>query len=159
MKYFNECKTIEEVKGRYKKLAKENHPDLGGDTTVMQDINKEYAFVCAHILKGENLSQEETDRHIKMSEEYRAAIEQIINLPGILIEVVGFWIWVTGNTYSVKNELKAAGFFFASKKLAWYFRSDEYKTRGSKKSLDEIRRKYGSETLRNNSKSKSLEKE
>jgi len=35
MKYFNECKTIDEVKARYKVLAKENHPDLGvhKDTT------------------------------------------------------------------------------------------------------------------------------
>ena len=127
MKYFKDCKTIEEIKAQYKKLAKENHPDHGGDTATMQEINKEYAYACAHLIKGENLSAEETEQKIKMSEQYRQAIEQIINLPGILIEAVGFWIWVTGNTYAVKKELKAAGFFFAPKKLAWYFRSDEYK--------------------------------
>jgi len=159
MKYFNDCNTIEEVKVQYKKLAKANHPDLGGDTAIMQAINKEYAFACAYILKGQNLSAAEKDHQIKMSEQYRAAIEQIINLPGILIEVVGFWIWVTGNTYAVKKELKAAGFFFASKKLAWYFRADEYKTRGGEKSLDEIRRKYGSEIVGSNRQSKSIEQQ
>ena len=39
MKYFKDCKTIEEVKSLYKKLAMENHPDKGGDTATMQAIN------------------------------------------------------------------------------------------------------------------------
>ena len=75
------------------------------------------------------------------------AIEKIIHLPGIIIEVVGHWIWVTGDTRPVKEQLKAAHFFFACKKLAWYFRADEYKTEGGKKSLEEIREKYGSEAI------------
>ncbi len=147
MKYFNSCKTIEEVKSLYKKLALENHPDRGGDTATMQEINSEYAFVCVRIAKGSRLSNDETDEHIRLSEEYRKVIEKIINLAGIVIESVGHWIWVTGDTYPVRQELKAAGLFFAHKKMAWYFRSDDYKTRGGKKSLEEIRRKYGTETI------------
>jgi len=147
MRYFKDCKTLEEVKARYKVLAKENHPDCGGDTVTMQAINAEYAFACAKILKGENLSDEDTNEQIRLSEEYRKVIEQIINLPGIVIEVVGNWIWVTGNTKPVKQQLKDAGLFFASKKVAWYYRAEEYKTKGGKKTLDEIRNKYGSEQV------------
>ena len=147
MRYFNDCKTIEEVKAHYKTLAKEHHPDRGGDTATMQAINTEYAYACASILKGENLTAEETDEQIRLSEEYRKVIEQIINLAGIMIEVVGNWIWVTGNTYPVKKQLKEAGLFFASKKVAWYYRGEEYKTKGGKKTLDEIREKYGSEKV------------
>ncbi len=147
MKYFSDCKTIEEVKALYKQLAKQFHPDLGGDTATMQQVNNEYTFACAKILKGENLSAKETEEQIKLSEEYRQVIEQIINLPNILIEVVGHWIWVTGNTYPVRAKLKSAGLFFAPKKLAWYYRAEEYKTKGGKKTLEEIRRKYGSETI------------
>ena len=147
MKFFHECKTIEEVKATYKKLAKQHHPDCGGDTATMQAINTEYAYACAHILKGENLTAEEVNEQINLSEEYRKVIEQIINLADVMIEVVGHWIWVTGNTYPVRKELKAAGLFFASKKVAWYYRADEYKTKGSEKSLDEIRAKYGSEKI------------
>ena len=95
MQYFKDCKTIEEVKATYKILAKKHHPDCGGDTATMQAVNTEYAFACAKILKGENLSAEETSEQIRLSEEYRKVIEQIINLPGIIIEVVGNWIWVT----------------------------------------------------------------
>jgi hypothetical protein len=149
VKYFNACKTIEEVKALYKKLAKENHPDMGGDTATMQAINTEYSFACARIAKGEGKTSDEANETIRLSEEYRKVIEQIINLPGIMIEVVGHWIWVTGNTFPVKNRLKEAGLFFASKKTAWYYRAEEYKTKGGKKTLDEIRRKYGSEPINN----------
>jgi hypothetical protein len=154
MIYFKDCKTIEDVKATYKKLAKQYHPDLGGDTATMQAINNEYAYACAHITKGAGLSDEQADYEIKLSELYREAIEKIIHLPGIVIEVVGHWIWVTGNTRPVKGELKAAHFFFASKKIAWYFRAEEYKTKGGKKTLDEIRHKYGSETIHPQSKNK-----
>ncbi|TXJ24918.1 MAG: J domain-containing protein [Chitinophagaceae bacterium] len=148
MKYFNNCQTIEEVKSLYKQLAKDNHPDRGGDTATMQAINSEYAFACAKIAKGAGLSDEQADTAIKLSEEYRQVIEKIIHLPGIVIEVVGHWIWVTGNTKPVKDTLKDAGFYFASKKVAWYYRNEAFAVRGNGAPLEQIRRKYGSETIR-----------
>lgn len=148
MKFFQGCSTLDEVKALYKKLALEHHPDRGGDTSIMQAINAEYAFASARILKGANLSEEETEQQIRFSEEYRRVIEQIAHLSGITIELVGLWIWVTGNTYPHRAEMKAAGLFFASKKQAWYYRSEDLKElRGGKKSLDEIRSKYGSEVI------------
>ena len=147
MTYFKECRTLDEVKAMYKLLAKKYHPDCGGDTETMQAINAEYSYACANVLKDENLSQEDTDEGIRLSEEYRAVIELLMPLSGILIEVVGNWIWVTGDTKPVKQQLKEAGLFYASKKVAWYYRAEEFKTTGSKKSLDEIRAKYGSESV------------
>lgn len=151
MKFFHGCSTLDEVKALYKKLALEHHPDRGGDTATMQAINAEYAFASARILKGANLSEEQTEQEIKFSEQYRLIIEQIAHLPGITIELVGLWIWVTGHTYPHRAELKAAGLFFAPKKQAWYYRSEDLKElRGGKKSLDEIRSKYGSEVVSGN---------
>lgn len=147
MRYFNDCKTIDEIRARYKQLAKQHHPDCGGDTVTMQAINVEYAYACAHAIKGENLSTEEIAERMRLSEEYRQVLEHIIHLPNIIIELVGNWIWVTGNTFPVKSKLREAGLLFASKKVAWYYRAEEYKTKGGKKTLDEIRRKYGSETI------------
>ncbi len=148
MIYFNGCANIEEVKKRYKQLAMENHPDRGGDTAAMQAINTAYAFTIANVSKGEGLPDEQIDTEIKLSEEYRRIIEQVSSLPEIMIEIAGLWIWVTGNTYPVRKELKTAGLYFASKKQAWYYRSDAYKMRGSGASLEEIRAKYGSEILK-----------
>jgi len=157
MIYFKKCRTIDEVKTRYKTLAKIFHPDMGGDTKLMQALNAEYAIACAQVLEGDNLSSEDTEEQIRLSEEYRAVIEKLIVLTGIKIEVVGNWLWVTGNTYPVRQQLKEAGLFYASKKVAWYYRAEEYKTTGSKKTLDEIKEKYGSETIRNRHHSNAIE--
>lgn len=42
MKYFTNCKTVEEAKKLYRRLAMENHPDRGGDLDTMKAINAEY---------------------------------------------------------------------------------------------------------------------
>ncbi len=147
MKFFNNCKTLEEVKKLYKKLALEHHPDKGGNTETMQTINTEYAFICAKLLKGENLTDEQINEEMNLSEELRQAIEQIIHLPGITIEVVGYYIWVTGNTYPVRNELKSAKFVYHGTKECWYYANAKFKVRGGKKTLEEIKAKYGSATV------------
>lgn len=144
MKYFNNCETLNDVKSLYRTLAKEHHPDKGGDLATMQSINNEYSFAIRAIAKGENLCQEDLDSEILNAELYKEAINAIINLEGINIEICGGWIWVTGNTFVHKAIFKSNGFYFASKKIAWYFRSAEYKVNNRKKlTLDEIRTKYG----------------
>jgi len=42
MLHFKNVKSYEDLKTQYRKLALANHPDAGGDTAIMQDINKEY---------------------------------------------------------------------------------------------------------------------
>lgn len=148
MKYFNQCETLNDVKSTYRNLAKVHHPDKGGNLQIMQEINNEYAFAIRAIAKGTNLSQQEIDSEILNAEQYKDAINAIINLEDIFIEICGGWIWVTGNTYTHRTIFKAHGFFFASKKVAWYFRSVEYKVNNRKTlSLDEIRTKYGTHTI------------
>lgn len=149
MKFFNNCSTIEEVKATYRNLAKENHPDLGGSVEMMQAINAEYAFAVAAIAKGQNLNAEEANQTILDAEAYRAALSAIITLPGLDIELVGNWIWVGGNTYPAREALKGAGFYFASKKKMWYFRTEEFSCKGARnsKDMDQIRGKYGSQKV------------
>lgn len=156
MNYFKNCTTLNEVKSLYRQLAKQFHPDKGGDLATMQAINNEYALAIAIIAKGGTFTAEEAEAEILNAEAYKNAVNAIINLSGINIEICGGWIWVTGNTYQHKAILKNAGFYFASKKVAWYFRSVEYKTNNRKTlSLDGIRTKYGSQQI-NNFKSHSL---
>ena len=42
MKYFNRIDTLDLLKTEYRSLALKNHPDLGGDTEVMKEINAEF---------------------------------------------------------------------------------------------------------------------
>jgi hypothetical protein len=38
MKWFKDCQTLGEVKAQYKKLAKQYHPDLGGDISIKNTL-------------------------------------------------------------------------------------------------------------------------
>lgn len=45
MKYFSNCRTLDELKKEYRRLAMLNHPDRGGDDETMKAINNEYDAV------------------------------------------------------------------------------------------------------------------
>lgn len=67
----------------------------------------------------------------------------------ITIEVIGSWIWCF-DCYSYKDQLKALGFTLCSKKKAWTWHSGEYRRHHKKEiPLNDIRAKYGSQTVRN----------
>jgi len=150
MKYFNTCSTIEEAKKLYRNLAFQYHPDRGGNDETMKEINSEYDFICAKILAGEDLTTEERAERMGFDERYRQIIEKITPIEGIVIEVIGSWIWVSGSTYVVRKDLHEAGLFFAPKKKMWYWRPEDQKVaRGGNKSIEEIRAKYGSEYINN----------
>jgi hypothetical protein len=150
MKHFNNITTIEEAKKLYRELAKQHHPDKGGDAEIMKSINNEYDFICAKILKGENLNTDEYNNAWESSQLFKEKIDSIINVEGLTIEIVGLWIWVTGQTKINSEKLKAAGYWWASKKLAWYWRPKSAAGGRGKYSLDELKNKYGA-TLVNTS--------
>lgn len=143
MRYFNGIKTLEELKKVYRELCKVHHPDLGGDVVIMQAINAEYETALAYVVnhKGEPLDE----NNINIEKDLMEVIQRIIALKGLIIEVCGRWIWVTGDTYTWKDQLKALKFFWASQKKAWYWRSPRDKCFSRRRiPLPEIRIKYGS---------------
>ncbi|MEJ7829624.1 MAG: hypothetical protein WKF91_15550 [Segetibacter sp.] len=162
MEFFNNCTTIEEVKKLYKTLALANHPDRGGNTATMQKINSEYSYICAKILSGDQYSAEDRNTSILETEAYMNAVNKVAGLEGIVIELVGTWIWVRGNTKPYSKILKdenGGKFVWAKKKddySAWFFRTSEHKFRkfGPAIPLDEIKNKYGYETINNTYKGK-----
>lgn len=152
LKWFNNPKTLEELKKEYKKLAIKHHPDCGGNTKDMQEINAEYDKLFV-ILKNKRATAEgktyETTEEVKETpEEFKNIISELIKLQGIGIEICGSWIWVTGNTYNSREQLKGLKFRFSKKKTAWYYHNEDYKKKSKKTfSLDEIRELFGSEKI------------
>ena len=146
MKYFINVKTIEELKKEYRRLAFINHPDKGGSDEIMKLINSQYDNAFETLKKT---SENEAD-HKAVNDEFKDVINQIINL-NVDIEICGSWIWVSGNTKEYKKELKIAGFYWARKKIMWYWHSKNEVVSKRKKSLSikEIREKYGSEKIGN----------
>lgn len=147
MNFFQTCFTESEIKARFRDLCKIHHPDLGGNEETMKAVNLAYE----ERLRGEfrkSMDDEKAEQTVDLEREVAAKVAEIIALQGIIIELVGRWIWVTGNTFSVKDTLKAAGLSWASKKRAWYWHKaeDSCSSRGGK-TLEQIKTKYGSVVL------------
>ena len=150
MKYFENCNTIEELKKEYKKLAFANHPDRGGDVEVMKAINTEYEEKMEYLKKyGSKKDQASTE----IPKEFMEAISKIINLEGINIDIMGEWIWVSGNTYPHRETLKNSGCYYGSKKKMWYFKPSNYVRKGGREmSISEIENKYGKVSVKSGAK-------
>lgn len=140
--------TVSEVRTLYKKLAHQYHPDKGGKTKDMQKLNEAYLQALKKLEK-ENLDPEQ-DFDWKHEEKLMEKIQKVVNLENVKIEILGTWLWVTGNTYPHKKHLRENGFFFSKHKKAWYYRNEDQKGtwRFTGKPLDEIRNKYGSHEIK-----------
>lgn len=137
---FKGVEGINEAKKIYKRLAKKLHPDMvGGNEEEFKALNAIYNDLIEHKIYFSN--------DIKIDIELEKIISLILHFENITIELIGSWIWVSGDTKEIKEKLKELGFKWASRKKQWYY--GEMKGRNHKeKSLDEIKAKYGCETLK-----------
>lgn len=146
--FFAGCHTLQEVKARFKALVKVHHPDVGGDTATMQRLNDEYSRMIDYIAKHGEIKADREAAAAEVPAEYAAAVAATINLKGVILEMVGSWIWASGNTYPHREALKAAGFRWSSKRKIWYYRPEtEGYTGHSKKSNAWIKAKYNAERI------------
>jgi hypothetical protein len=153
--YFKECKTLEDVKKVFRTLAKMYHPDMKtGDTEMFKAINNEYEEAFEYFKNDYNNKAENKNKQNKETpEEFRDIINVLIRLEGLEIEICGTWLWLSGNTYKYRDIIKNLKFKWSNSKKEWYFYNgiDEMlKIRGSK-TMEEIRKKYGSEVYKSNS--------
>ena len=145
LKEFQDIEGINEAKKIYKTLAKKLHPDIGGSEEDFKILNEIYNNLIEHKIYFSNSS--------KIDIELEKIISLILHFENINIELVGSWIWVSGDTKEIKEKLKEIGFKWASKKKMWYY--GEMKAKNpNPKSMEEIKTKYGSETLKSNEKKK-----
>lgn len=161
--YFSECKTQEEARTLYKKLARENHPDTGGDLRTMQEINAQYSQFQARGATNEARERQRTahaegkksaaDYHDldEIEKQLFDVINFAVNLEGVEVELMGLWVWLTGNTKAHKETFKAWNETHADKRLkwspkktAWYFAGVPTFNR-KETTLDEIRETYGTQ--------------
>ena len=149
MKYFTNCHSLEDLKAEYRRLVKIHHPDMGGSTETMQAINDEHDRVFEILKKQHNATAEEHKRTTEAPEEFINIINALVKIPGIIVELCGCWLWISGDTRASKDALKAAGCRWSSSKKMWYWRHQEdgaHWSRG-KKTMGQIRAKYGSQTF------------
>ena len=73
-------------------------------------------------------------------------LDHLLKLDGLEIELCGRWLWIGGNTKPHKEKLKACGCRWSNSKKLWYwhFAEDGDRWHRGNKSMNQIRRKYGS---------------
>lgn len=149
MKYFNQLVTVEEIKAHYRRLAMSNHPDKGGDLRVMQEINDEYVAAlkrCDGRTSTGSDGKEHTYRYDeKVEGEVISKIDELLKarLADVHIDLIGTWIWVTGNTKPVKDALKGMGCKWHSVRECWFWNAQPWRGGRSKSSLGALAAKYG----------------
>jgi len=146
--YFSHCETLEALKSEYKRLCKIHHPDVGGDTATMAAINAAYDDAIEAFARGDYGQKEQHQASTEDSEAFRAAVSAVVNFVGVKLELCGSWLWASGNTYSYRERLKAAGYRWSKNKNSWYWRPGEEHTwsRGNY-TMDQIRIKFGSQIM------------
>jgi len=142
-RYFSGLDKIEAIKAHYRQLAKTHHPDLGGDPETMKAINRQYH----DILKSKDGQQSDGHSyHYKpdVEAEIMAKLYELLKLRSLEIALIGYWLWVTGDTKRNKEALKAAGLKWHAKRKCWYYKPKDWKrSYHSTAKLSELAEKYG----------------
>lgn len=85
-----------------------------------------------------------------MTDEQRAVLDAVQDMPGVGAELNGTWLWISGDTKPHKETLKALGCMWSPNKKVWYKRPPNAKRRFGRRTASQgyIRARYGSERLK-----------
>lgn len=156
-KYFEGVDTLEELKTMYHSYIKMYHPDKHPKnkveyTKIMGVINVEYEEMF-DIVKNKHLGYDKKEHKFytytketeETVEEFKNVINALQKYRKIKVELVYQWLWVSGDTKRIKDDLKALGLHYAPQKNAWCFHTGKYKRKSKPNgTLNELREKYGS---------------
>jgi hypothetical protein len=112
----------------------------------MKAINNEYDRLFPKLKNvhqnkdGETYTKETGET----ADQFKDLITELMRMDNITIEIIGCFVWVSGETKPHKDKLKEMRFRWHSKKSCWYLAPEDYKRRSRKDySMDEIRNMYG----------------
>jgi hypothetical protein len=155
--YFHDCHTIEEVRARFRDLAREHHPDHGGDTATMQAVNAEYEEALKTAARAAHRAWTAGQ---KDAPEYPDWLDEILrDLSAIEeadIELVGTWLYVrirhgldAERFRATLARVKGLGLWFSGKHRAWIYNGGRGRKRlRTRLTLDQIRARYGAQVIK-----------
>lgn len=160
LKWFKGIKNQKEAKSLYHKLCRQYHPDISGkDTTAeMQEINAEFENIFDRLPKDERAKtgaadQTESSKSSgnnttkQTAKRFMKIIEKLIHCEGLHIEIVGSWIWLSGQTYRYPRIISQMGFVYSKKHKKFYLSDGESGRRGSRYTFLQICERYGLEEM------------
>jgi curved DNA-binding protein CbpA len=137
--------TPEAVDRAFRALAMKYHPDRNpAGLDMMKAINAAREVLREFTGNIDNGHTSSTPYAESLSE----ALNAILHCEGLNVEICGSWIWVSGDTRTHKDALKAAGYRYAPKKKMWNYRPTDWKSASRGRfSMDEIRDRHGSQSI------------
>lgn len=166
MKWFKDVSDLDTLRRMYKRLVIQYHPDnCGSDDSSIKEINAEYDELFKKLKAGYEQSEgykNATDRQKQTydtvkDKKLREVIVKLSRYKGLVLELCGVWLWVSGDTKKYKDELKALGLHYASQKKCWYIHFDDFVKYGKKPStMAYIRSRYGSTVIHADNNEKEL---
>jgi len=142
-------KTEAGLKSAYRAACLKHHPDKGGDLEIMKLVNAAYGFLKKSESWWTGEQEREAQRQTPLTDTMQEMINRLKTLSGIKIEIIGSWLWVSGQTFDFKVVLKDLKMKFSGNKKAWYYHEDVYRRRSKKTfGMDEIRIMHGSQDIK-----------
>jgi curved DNA-binding protein CbpA len=151
------AQNLNELKQLYRVFALQFHPDHGGNEQAMKQINIQFSWVFDLLKNRQN--NEAARAHdagnwagysttTETPEEFIDIISKLDQIQGIIVELCGRWLWISGSTLKNREALKACGCQWSPIKKMWYWRHEEdfyRKHNGNSMEIEEIRAHYGSQ--------------
>lgn len=100
-----------------KKAALKYHPDrnpLGAE--LMKAVNSAFDFLMNNLENINKYQSEDKQSHYNYAEDLEHVLNTLSGLTGIIYEIIGNWIWISGKTKEHKDTLKDIGCKWAMKK-------------------------------------------
>lgn len=150
--------TLDEGAKMYRDLATKHHPDHGGNTSDMQEINNEWdelkptlpRFCTKQAQQGRQQYQQQQDANsaAKAAQDAEAAkmAAELAKCPGLQFDVVGSWIWADTD-YRYTAELERLGFRWSRNRSKYYWHPEGDSSRRNRRaSYEEIYQKYSGQS-------------
>jgi len=145
--------SAEEIRLNYKRMMMKHHPDRQGNEEIAKLINVAYEFLTKMQYDGssEQAIDENNDEFITRTDddELNVILSMVTGLEGLVVELVGTWIWVSGNTFPHKEILKNLDFKWASKKKVWSWHKETDKCRSyTDLTFEQVKIKHGAKKVK-----------
>jgi len=138
--------TLDGLKAAYRQACKTYHPDINPNgLEMMKLINCAYEFLQQHLGKW---CFSDAPAGPGLDEILQSIFDKIKHFRGVRSEICGAWLWLSGETWRYKKELKEQGFKWSRNKNSWYWSPDGYRKRSKRVfNMNEIRTMWGSQDL------------
>ena len=141
--YFSKNLSQADAKKLYRKLSLKMHPDKGGNHNDFVAMQNEYE----NFLKGNfSFSSEQAKAETKSMDDFIKANEFVKAFDGVIVELTGTWVWLSGNTRPYKDAIKENGFKWSKAKKKWFKAPYQLKRKKRGVSFAKIKNKYGYES-------------